>query len=474
MSRNARAEALLASLNAGARKVTSESRNENKQNKSRASRFDHIEKKSKKRSRVLCLTELAFPFDPRTGEETETANAENFYRPSSSTETAVATFKMLANDNPELKEFYELKAGVDNWDVSDLEEVNSTDMKVFSRYRKPVVFTQVVVDVEIPAMTGKDSVVQYLVNIDRDAETQEVVGEMHPLLKVNKLFNDRAWTARKEFEDNYRTGKEPKLNEKDLKEKRRSFYKDMAVSGEHPVNYALCIELPLDEQLNLNAQLKGLEDKDIKELFKLHKYSHNFRKAIDLFTNGTNIKNDLCTNFFEVDMICSDDTDKGALGLNTTFGKVDSSDSISKHDDYEAFNISLMNVLDSEEFAEEVDAQFKRSSFARKFGDEEEAMLYDALKSVFKLEDARVTDKVIIQNQEVITRAFGDAGMDRVISAMGEGQLPDALDEVEAKKAGDAYTLDKYSEEDNPAQGADINALLNKGANTEVLIEDEI
>lgn len=470
--RNERAEALLASLNAGTRKVTSESRNENKQNKSRASRFDHIEKKSKKRSRLLALTELVFPFDPRTGEETETANSENFYRPSSSTETAILAIKTLASEDEKLKDFYALKAGVDDWDVSNLEEVNSTDMKIFSKFRKPIVFTQTVVDVEIPAMTGKDTVVQYLVDIDRDAETQEVVGETHPLLKVNKLFNDRAWTARKEFEDNYRSGKEPKLNEKDLKEKRRSFYKDMAVSGEHPVNYALCIELPLDEQLNLNAQLKGLEDKDIKELFKLHKYSHNFRKAIDLFTSGTNIKNDLCNNFYEVDMICSDDTDKGALGLNTTFGKVDSSDSISKNDDYNAFNDSLMNVMDSETFAEEMDAQFKRSSFARKFGTEEEAMLFDALKSVFKLEDNRVTDKVIIQNQEVITRAFGESGMNAVVQAMSEGELPDALDEVEAKKAGNEYTLDKYTEDENSAQGADISKLLNP--NKEVLIEDEI
>lgn len=447
MKKESRIDDLLKQLKEGSRKVTSEFRDENAQTKSKAMRFPTVKKETKKRARILTLTEIAIPFDPFTGKETDEYNRNCKYRPIMSTESAILVHKQIANENEEVKEMYMTRAGLEKWDTSDLTKVTADDRTVFNKYRQPVVFSVNVVDINIPAMTGQDRAKQYKINVVRNPITDQIEGELPLPLKVNKLLNDRAWTARQKFEEEVKAGT-LKLSDKDLKEKRREFYADVVVSTDHPVNNSLCIELPLDNQLSLSGKLGGLDKDEIMGMLKLHKYSHNYAKAVKLFLDGTNAKSDLCTNFYEMDMICSDDTDPGQIGLNTTFAKADSSDSIANHKDFEDFNAVLVELLDSKEYGEQLENIFQRSSYITEFTVDTEAVLIDALPTVVNLDDPRMTGKVIQQNQEIIERAFGMDGNEALLKAQ-MGMIPEGdLDESSAAKFGREASLEEISEKE--------------------------
>lgn len=447
MKKETRIDELLKQLKEGSRKVTSEFRDENAQTKSKAMRFPTVKKETKKRARILTLTEIAIPFDPFTGKETDEYNRNCKYRPIMSTESAILVHKQIANENEQVKEMYMTRAGLENWDTSDLTKVTADDKTVFNKYRQPVVFSVNVVDINIPMMTGQDRAKQYKINVVRNPITDQIEGELPLPLKVNKLLNDRAWTARQKFEEKVKSG-ELKLSDKDLKEKRREFYADVVVSTDHPVNNSLCIELPLDNQLSLSGKLGGLDKDEVMGMLKLHKYSHNYAKAVKLFLDGTNAKSDLCTNFYEMDMICSDDTDPGQKGLNTTFAKADSSDSIANHKDFEDFNAALVALLDSEEYGQQLENIFQRSSYITEFTTDTEAMLIDALPTVVSLEDPRMSDKVLLQNNEIISRAFGIKGDEAVFTAQLNGAEVSGEDEINAEKYGRETALEHINEKE--------------------------
>ncbi|WP_394863352.1 hypothetical protein [Paraclostridium bifermentans] len=447
MKKETRIDELLKQLKEGSRKVTSEFRDENAQTKSKAMRFPTVKKETKKRARILTLTEIAIPFDPFTGKETDEYNRNCKYRPIMSTESAILVHKQIANENEQVKEMYMTRAGLENWDTSDLTKVTADDKTVFNKYRQPVVFSVNVVDINIPMMTGQDRAKQYKINVVRNPITDQIEGELPLPLKVNKLLNDRAWTARQKFEEKVKSG-ELKLSDKDLKEKRREFYADVVVSTDHPVNNSLCIELPLDNQLSLSGKLGGLDKDEVMGMLKLHKYSHNYAKAVKLFLDGTNAKSDLCTNFYEMDMICSDDTDPGQIGLNTTFAKADSSDSIANHKDFEDFNAALVALLDSEEYGQQLENIFQRSSYITEFTTDTEAMLIDALPTVVSLEDPRMSDKVLLQNNEIISRAFGIKGDEAVFTAQLNGAEVSGEDEINAEKYGRETALEHINEKE--------------------------
>lgn len=464
-----RVEELLKSLKDGSRKVTSEFRNENAQTKSRAMKFPTVKKETKKRARILSMAELAIPFNPFTGKEDDEFNRNNKYRPVMSVESAMKVHKRIANENPEVKETYMMRAGVESWDTSKVDEITADDKTIFAKYRQPVVFSVNVVDINIPALTGQDRAKQYKIDVKRNPITDMIEGEMPTPLKVNKLLNDRAWVARQEFEDKVKSG-EIVLNEKDLKEKRREFYKDVVVSTDHPLNTALCIELKLDTNLSLDEKLAGLQPDDIMGMLKIHKYSHNYAKAIKLFLDGTNAKADKCSNFYEMDMICSDDTDGGQLGLNTSFNKADSEDSIIEHKDYEEFNKVLVELLDSKDYAEQLETIFQRSIYVTEFTPEIEGLLIDSLSTVISLDDPRMTGNVIKQNQEIITRAFGGAGDEALLKSQ-MGIIPEGkLDEEASAKEGRQVSL----EEVNGGDSINLSQIIPNNDETPEEIEDEI
>lgn len=465
-------EQLLASLKDGSRKVTSEFRNENAQTKSRAMKFPTLKKETKKRSRVLPIVELAIPFNPFTGQEDGEFNRNNKYRPIMSVESAMKVHKKLANENEGVKETYKMRAGVESWDTTNLDEITDVDRTIFAKYRQPVVFSVTVVDINIPALTGQDRAKQYKIDVNRNPITDKIDGKMPTPLKVHKLLNDRAWVARQEFENEVKSGKIV-LNEKDLKEKRREFYKDVVVSTDHPLNTSLCIELKLDNDLSLDEKLAGLQSEDIMGMLKVHKYSHNYGKSVKLFLDGTNAKADKCLNFYEMDMICSDDTDGGQLGLNTSFNKADSEDSIIEHKDFEEFNKALVELLDSETYAEQLENIFQRSIYVTEFTPEIEGLLIDSLPTVISLDDPRMTGNVIKQNQEIITRAFGGAGDEALLKSQ-MGIIPEGeLDEEASAKAGREASLEEITKDDDVG-GINLTQIIPQATETPDEIEDEI
>ena len=92
------------------------------------------------------------------------------------------------------------KAGVDNWDTSDHEHLTADDKAIFRKYRVPSIYTFPVVHVDIPAMTG-DYGRDYLVKIDRDPITGNVVGDKKLITQAYEFFRDIAYEEYRDFND---------------------------------------------------------------------------------------------------------------------------------------------------------------------------------------------------------------------------------------------------------------------------------
>lgn len=427
-------------------------RDENIQKKKGNKRFATLKREPKKKSKLLIITELAIPFNPFTGVEDETYNRDSKFRPTQSETTITLLIKRIANDNPEVKKIYMDKAGVEKWDTSDLETVTAEDKKIVARYRVPRKFTLPVCRVNIPSFTGNAYGKEYLMKVERDELTDEIVGEIPLPLQVNKLMNDMKYEEIAKLEEQI-ANKEIVLNEKDKEAKIKTIKDKVIVSGDYPLNYVLAIEIPLD------TKYKYKEDTFISEATKenfmnkmvLVKCTAEIESALDKYINGEYEALDVYTDFWEYDMSCSDDQDKKDLGRNTRYEKA--MVSLIDHTSFTSFVKAYREYMDEVKDLEKI---FMNSVYVSKFNQSMENTFLDAVKTVIDIDSPYITARVAGANSNIISMVFGEEGDDKLADAsigmIAEGNL----DEKESRKAGKELDLmnvigsvDEEEEEEN-------------------------
>lgn len=444
MSLNTKIDEILANLRAGATTVTSEYRNEDAQTKMKLRRIDTLKKKSKKKSKILVVTELALPFNPFTGKEDEKYNRNNKYRPIMSTETAMLTYKQLANEIPETKEAFATRVGlqVDEWDTSDVTTITSVDRRVFNKHRYPVIFTLNVVDINIPTFTGLPFPKQYRVDVDRDKESGAIIGETPLPLKIHKLMADMANEAVNKLNNDVKSGVAD-MNQDDLKEARKKEYKKIVVSEDKPLNFVLALELPLNNQSTFDdsLQLSDLTDEDLFKMLRLVKQTSSFQAALDNYMNGSYTILDVYNNFWELDMLCPATDDNKELGKDTKFEKAMLA--LKSVEKYPNLNQSFVDFMDKDQKLESI---FLASSYVSRFNADLEANLIDAVEGLIDLDDERLTARVLRANQDIIPVIFGSDGDAKLVEAeiglVPEGELDEKVAAEDAKRMNITNLLD--------------------------------
>lgn len=427
---------IMSQLKSGSVSVASEYRNEDAQTKRKVKRIDTLKKVSKKKSKVLTLTELALPFNPLTGKEDEEFNRNNKYRPIMSTESAMLVYKGMANESEDSKSAFLRGTGVsaENWDTSDISTINTTDRKIFKKHRYPVIFTLNVVKITIPTFTGRAFGKEYRVDVERDAMSGEIIGELPIVLKINKLMRDIANEEVNKLEKDVKDGVKV-LNKDDLADARKKIYQGIVVGNDAPLNFALALEIPLDAQSSLseNVQLKDLTDAEIFSMLRLVKLNNKFKIALDNYIDGSYAPLDKYTNFWELDMVCTKDEDPLELGKNTSFEKP--MVPIKDEEDFKYLNQSFINFMDEDQKLEKT---FLASSFVTRFNSDLENNLLDACEGIINLDSEFVTAKVLQANKDIIPMIFGEAGDEKLVEAeiglVPEGELNEEVAAVESKK----------------------------------------
>lgn len=145
--------------------------------------------KYQKQSRILFSLQMAIPFNPETGEADERFNPNQKWRPPVSPRTADLLVKAYCSNNEKAKDVFQKRAGVSDWDVSDLTALNDVDFKVLRAYRTPLILTVDATTINDPAITGQDFGIAYSVDVKRDLDTGQVIGDMPPIMKIGALMS---------------------------------------------------------------------------------------------------------------------------------------------------------------------------------------------------------------------------------------------------------------------------------------------
>jgi hypothetical protein len=238
--------------------------NEELQQKSYVTKIPFYKMESGKRSKMFLEMYLSVPFNPFTGVEDEKHNPQAHFRlPISATSTSLI-LKKLANDNPESKKMFCLRAGVDDWDTSDWEHLNDTDKRVLRRYRLPRVYTLNTISVNDSVITGWQFSKPYTISVSRN-EDGEIVGTKPTVLrigefcesvtraKINELTN--AINCAKSGEPVVYHGNNPFISrdsfasadDKVRKEWISKLYAEGFMSSDVPINHYICFEYPMSE-----------------------------------------------------------------------------------------------------------------------------------------------------------------------------------------------------------------------------------
>lgn len=427
-------------------------RDENIQKKSGALRISQLKREPKKKSKLLVLTELAVPFNPFTGVEDDKYNRDSKFRPTLSQTTVTLMLKTACAENETLKKVYMDKARMTSWDTSDLENVTAEDRKIFARYRVARKFTLPVCRVNIPSFTGNTFGKEYLMKVQRDELTGEVVGEVPLLLQVNKLMRDMCYEEINKLEEDM-ANKIVVLNSKDAENAKKNIKDKVVVSGDYPLNYVMCIEVPLDNQYNIKDEaISDLTPETLAPMLRLVKCTAEVELALDKYLLGEYAAVDSHTDFWEFDMNCPNEEDKKELGKKTRYEKA--MIAINTKPEYNQLVESYRGYIDE---VKDLEKTFMNSVYVSKFNSSMEDSFLDAVKGIIDIDSEFMTNKVLNANANIITLVFGDSGDNKLAEAsIGLGS-EGKLDEKASEKAG--KEIDFMTIMDSEADADDVSEI---------------
>lgn len=424
-------------------------RSEKAQEKAKAYRIPRLKKALKKKSKLLIPTDIAIPFNPKTGVADDTFNEDTKFRPALAAESVVKMCKIMAKENEDSKQAFIRGSGVLDWDLENPDEITEQDIKIFSRFKVPRIFTIPVVSVNIPLVTKSAYATKYSIEVNRDPVTGEIIGEEPGIFKINKIFRDKLYEEIQDFEDKIQSG-ELKLDDKQQKEERGHIWQKNPVSEDRPDNWIIAIELPLTNSYDLSADIdySAMTADSVKGHVVISGYTKGMKDAIAKYLDGSWAKFDKSLNYYELDMSCpatgDESTNEGKmlLGKDTQFEKP--SECIESQLDSDVLAVFDSAVVDYLDQAEDIETIVRRSTFIRPYTPELEEQLYKALPTVLNTEDKFFTKKVMEANREVMVLAYGGKGLDLLdeidngISDAADGKL----DEDAAKAESKAYNLE--------------------------------
>lgn len=418
-------------------------RNENEQVKSRVATIPKLKKELKKKSKLLIIMELAIPFNPLTGKADDVYNPDKKFRPQKSATTVALMLKEEANENEALKETLMHRAGVETWDTSDASVLNDVDKKIFKKYRVPSVYTFPVVNVDIPVMTKQYSR-DYIINVQRDPVTAQIIGEKPLAIQANEFFRDIAYEEYNDFQQKCTSG-EINMTDKQKQERTLQIFGKVPVSDDHPVNYLIAMELPLDNKYDLKDDYAGIKEDDVKKLLVQTRRSKGLGDAISKYLSEEWGKYDVHFDFVEIDMCCPAEGDTPAeIGQGTTYEKPEAiPESNSK-----PIEDALRAYFDSQD---DLEATMINSVRISKYDENVERQLCSALASVVDSDNPFLTKDVIRQHREFITVALGDVGSELLLSVEmdDEDRADGSLNQEEAAKLSKEVSLESIMQEDD-------------------------
>ena len=387
-------------------------------------------KEKKKKSKLIMLAELAFPFNPMTGEVDDVYGPDSKFRPNVTPTEAALMMKAYANENEQLKEALMRRAGVSNWDTSAVDVFTEDDKVIFKRYRVPSLYTFPVVNINIPVMT-KDFARDYLIKVDRDPITGDVIGDVPVVLQANRFFRSMAYEEAQALDKDIEN-KVVDLTEAQIKEKKRDIWGHVPVSDDHPVNYAIVVELPLSNTYELDGiKLSAVTAEEVKNFLRITKYSKGLKDAMQKYIVGDWIKYDKYFDFWEIDMACPSEGDTPMMiGKDTTFEKP--AEKLIESDGFDVFEKSLREYVDTRDDIEQIVINSTRITV---YDDSVERQLCSALESVVDVDSPYLTKSVIESNQDFITLALGDKADQLLVSlAMDSDDRQQGSATIEAVK----------------------------------------
>lgn len=449
-------------------------RSESIQNRPQMNRIPTLRNKLKKKSKLLLMTELAFPFNPATGEPDEKFNNDNKYRPPMSATTVALAMKDYANTNEALKSTLMKRSGVSEWDTS-VAEFTPVDWKVFAPYRVPKIFTVIATHINIPAMGTGQFGRDYAVSVERDPKTGEIVGELPSFLKVNKLFNDKAYEQIHEYEEKIASGdlKQTKDQQDAYKQQARSA---CCVSNDKHINYVQMFEIPLDNKYVVDEKVISSDnlEQEVKGFEVISRYKQKIRQAVESYKDGSWERFDKNFDFWEIEMTCpstgddSTNSGKAEIGRETKFEKptvtLQDTDEYDGGKKTEALVTAIRSFVDADL---DIEQEMRRSMMISVFDDSVEAAMFNCLKTVLDLKgDKYLTNKVIQSNAEMISLIFGDEG-DEVLEEINAGvseKNEGNLDEDDSKSTAKQYDLSSSefqteSEEMSDFENVDLESI---------------
>lgn len=437
-------EDLLQELKEKGKDATSEFRlrNEDIQAKDRTARIPRIKKELKKKDKLIIPTELAIPFNPMTGEPDDTYNPACKFRPIKSATSVALMLKELANRNEATKNAFMRRAGIEQWDTSDVSTLTPEDVAIFKKYRVPVIYTLPVVNIDIPAMTGTYGR-DYTIDVERDPISNALKDpDNEPMvLQANRFFRDLAYEEVADYQKKIEDGV-LKDTEKVQKETKSKIFGKNPVSDDHPSNWLICVDLPLINTYALNTEAginyAGMTEEDVRGALGLIRLNKALSESINKYKNGEWIKFDRYFDYWEVDMSCPAEGNTPAeIGQATTYEKP--TDELKESQYFEQINNAIIQYLDNRQDVEKV---FLASVRISAYDEQVERQLVTALSSVIDTESKWLTKEVIKRHAEFLTIVLGeeadtlllDCEMDSDTRAAG------VLDEAKAKEE---YDLNK-------------------------------
>lgn len=415
-----------------------------------------------KKSKVMFFMQMAIPFNPETGKVDDDFNPNKKWRPPISVTTAASIVKQYCLDNAEARVIFEKRAGVTEWDVSDPATLNAKDFKVLREYRTPLILTTEATTINDATITGQDYGIRYSVDIKRDLDTGQVIGEIPPIMKIGNLMSSITFNEVNELGEAI-NAKDPSLyknerpfinktaipacTEQDAKEWRSKIFQSGIISSVRPINMLLALEYPLSQTSTMRnsdtnlplVDYTSLEVDDVKSHLVYFDLAKKYQEYVEsVASTGAG---DYFWDFIECDISDStttepkDVTAKMAASRSLKPAKSPHSfynedDQVMRFDWVNDFLTAVAGYRDSDPEFEKKMMQFLATK-VRAFDSSLVGSVCDRIKQLYPINYIYLTSDLLKMHKEILLDIYDDEYQER---AMEEGLFGiDSVDTTEEK-----------------------------------------
>lgn len=432
----------LKSIKTGAKKAGSQYniRNEKKQERKKVQRYSTLKKATNKGARLLFPTQYAFPFNATTGEVGE-FNENMKWRLTISSSSTLDVIKVACLENEELKEFYMDRAGVSEWNI-EMGKTTDEDLTIFRRYRVFMTFTANVINVNLPGISNSKYGLTVLAPFERDPETDEIIESegselAKDILAVNKLYRDIAYEKGHILDQKVKEGKVD-LNKDDIDNMKRRYRDAIRVSADRPENYTMCAEIPetRDLKIDYDKVTGNVLAEDMDKFFVFAKQTASLKQSLTDYLDGKYASADKYVDFCELEMKCPNKTEPIDIGKGTTFSIPTMKLKEIKEDEGKVGEKFFDDVVQGMQVALDKDLELEKIFLAtvrmKRLNEDLLGTILDAVSEDIDFENEEgLSDKVILQNKDIIVKVLGDRGAEMVaeVEFKGNGNLTGAVTE---------------------------------------------